>query len=97
MARLGTITHTAVNVTGTTGQLVAANGSRRYLLLINDSDTDVYINLGAAAVAHQGILLKASGGSFESSAAADLLYTGAINAIHGSSGNKVVLVTEGTN
>lgn len=95
MPRLGTVTHTAVNCAATSTQLVAASSSRRYLLIVNDSDTDIYIKLGATAVAHEGILLKAEGGAFESSPAYDLLFMGAVNGIHAGSGNKVVLVTEG--
>jgi hypothetical protein len=92
----GTVTHTAVNVADTTTQIVAASTTRRYLLIQNDSDTAVYIKLGAAGVLHEGILLAANGGAYESSPGADLLFMGAINGIHGGSGSKVVLVTEGT-
>ncbi len=90
-----TPTHTAVSVAVTSTAALAANANRLYVLLVNDSDTTIYIKLGAAAVANQGIRLNASGGAYEISKKAGNLYTGAIYAIHGASGTKVLLVTEG--
>ena len=90
-----TPTHTAVNVTTTTGAVLAANASRLYALLVNDSDVAIYIKLGAAAVANQGIRLNADGGWYEMSAMLGNLYTGAINGIHAGTGNKVLMMTEG--
>ena len=95
VAAYTTPTHTAVNVTTTTGAVLAANANRLYALLVNDSDTVIYIKLGAAAVANQGIRLNADGGSYEMSAMLGNLYTGAINGIHAGTGNKVLLMTEG--
>ena len=92
---LTTITHTAVMVTTTTGQALASNSSRKYVLLVNDSDTDFYIELGSSAVANQGIRINAFGGNFEMSNQSGNLYTGAINVIHGGTGSKNLLVTEG--
>ncbi len=90
-----TPTHTAVNVTVATGAVLAANVNRLYSLLVNDSDTTIYIGLGAAAVVNQGIRLNANGGSYEMSALHGNLYTGVINGIHSGVGNKVLLTTEG--
>lgn len=90
------VTHTAVNVTTSTTALIAANASRQYLLIINDSDVVMYLKLGAAGVLNQGIRLNANGGSYEMSEALGNLYQGAINAIHGGTGNKVALMSEGT-
>lgn len=90
-----TPTHTAVNVTTSTAAALAANLERKYALLVNDSDTTIYIKLGAAAVLNEGIRLNANGGSYEMSAALGNLVHVAINAIHGGTGNKVLLVTEG--
>lgn len=90
-----TITHTAVNVNGDTA-ILPANANRRYLLLVNDSDTVIYLRLqtGAAAV-NRGIRLNASGGSYEMGGATGI-YTGAIRANHGGGAvNKVLLVSEG--
>ncbi|SRR6266571_283639 len=88
-----TPTHTAYNVTNASTTALAANATRRFILLVNDSDTDIYVNLaGATAVLNQGVRLSANGGSL-------LLDTycpvTAIKAIHGSSGNKALLFTEG--
>ncbi len=88
-------THTAVSVTTSSAQAVAANNDRLYLLLVNDSDTPIYIKLGAAAAANQGIRINANGGSYEMSMALGNVWTGAINAIHAGTGGKVLLVTEG--
>lgn len=91
-----TYAHTAVNATTSSGEVLASNAARKYALLINDSDTVVYLKVGAAAVVSEGIRLNPNGGSFEISAAPGNRATGAINAIHAGSGNKAVLVTEGT-
>jgi hypothetical protein len=90
-----TPTHTAVNVATATTAIIAANANRKYLLLVNDSDTPIWIKLGANAVANQGIRINANGGSYEMSAKQGNLYLGAVNGIHASTGNKVMLVTEG--
>lgn len=89
-------THTAVNVGGNT-QIIAANPNRIYLLIENDSDTDIYINLtGAAAVVNQGIRINSGGGSYEISPEHRNLVRGAITANHAAAPvNKVLLLTEG--
>ena len=88
-------THTAPTIGATSTAALAANANRLYALLVNDSDTPIYIKLGATAVANQGIRLNANGGSYELSEKEGNLYTGAINAIHGGTGSKQLLVTEG--
>lgn len=91
-----TMTHTAVNATIASGTVLAANANRQYAYLINNSDTVIYLAFGVTAVANQGIRLNANGGSYEIGAAAHgNLYQGAILAIHGGAGNKVLLMTEG--
>lgn len=89
-----TPTHTVVTVGATTTQIVAANANRKYLLLINDSDENIYLKLGAAGVINAGIRLNANGGSYEMFAIVGNIYTGAINGIC-ASGSKKLLVTEG--
>ena len=91
-----TATHTAVNVTTSSAAVLAANANRLHALLVNDSDTAIYLKLGATAVANQGIRLNASGGSYEMSELEGNLYVGAINGIHGGTGNKVLVIMEGT-
>ena len=86
--------HTAPTIGATSTAALAANANRLYALLVNDSDTTIYIKLGAAAVVNEGIRLNASGGSYELSEKEGNLYTGAINAICASGGKKI-LVLEG--
>lgn len=90
-----TLTHTAVNVTTSSASALAANTERDYLLLVNDSDQVIYIKFGGAAVLNQGIRLAASGGAFEASHKFGNLSRAAVFAIHGGSGNKALLITEG--
>jgi hypothetical protein len=90
-----TPTHSTATATTTTGAMLASNGSRKYALLVNDGSVDVYLKIGASAVANQGIRLLANGGNYEISAALGNLFTGAINGIT-ATGSATVLVTEGT-
>lgn len=91
---MSTTTHTAVNVTGTTGAILAANPDRIHVCLLNDSNKDMYINLGNSAVEYTGIRLNAGGSCVD--LAGPNIFLGVINAIHAHSGNKRVLVTEVT-
>ena len=91
---LKTATHTAVNVTTSSGAALAANANRKYALFINDSDTAIYLSLSGAAVLNAGVRLNANGGAFELSPKIGNMIVGAVTAIHGGSGNKVILVTE---
>ena len=72
-------TSTNVSVGATTTVALAANEARRYAVLVNDSDEDIYISLGAAAVLNKGIRLNAYGGTLNISG--DRPFRGAINAI----------------
>ncbi len=90
-----TPTHTSVGAATSSTLALAANSNRRYAIFVNDSDTAVYLGLGAAAIVNAGIRLNANGGSYEMSAMLGNLYRGAINAIHGGTGTKSLLVTEG--
>jgi len=74
-----TVTNTAVSVGVGNTAVLAANNSRVGAIFINDSDTVIYLALGATAALNSGIRLNASGGSYTM----DLqhLYTGAISAI----------------
>lgn len=85
--------NSGVDVTTASTLIKAANASRLYLAIVNDSDTTVYLGIGAAAVANQGIRINANGGSYEINWTN--LYTGAIYGIHDGAGNKRVTVMEG--
>lgn len=89
-----TLTHTTATATTGSGAMLAANTSRRYALIQNVGSTPVFLKVGAAAVASQGIMLAANGGAYEMSAAFGNLATGAVNGIT-STGSAVVTVTEG--
>jgi len=91
IAAITTVTHTAVTVGAATTVAKAANADRKWLLMVNDSDETIFVKLGAAAVADEGIRLNAAGGSLE--LVGGSLYVGAVNAIC-ASGGKVLLVTE---
>lgn len=92
----GNATHSIGTVTTTSGTVLAANANRKYALLINDSDVIVYLAFGGAAVASQGVRLNPGGGSYEMRLGNGEVYTGRIEAIHADTGNKLLLVTEGT-
>lgn len=87
-------THTTASMSASSGTVLAANTNRRYALIINDGTVDVYIKLGATAVANQGIRLNANGGFYELGPSTGNLFHGAINGIT-ASGTSTVLVTEG--
>ena len=90
-----TVSHSVVNVTTSTGEVIAVKSNRGFLLLINDSDTDIYCKVNASAVLNEGLRLNANSGSWEMSRGGRNLDTRAVNCIHGGTGNKVMLVTEG--
>lgn len=85
--------HVEKIITTASQVVVPANANRQYLLLINDSDTVIYLNLNGAAAANSGIRLNANGGSYEMGLNA--LTVGAVTAIHGGAGDKRLIVTEG--
>lgn len=85
--------NTGVNVGVASTAILALNADRLYALIVNQSDEDMWLGIGAAAVVNQGIWLKAGGGFYEINWTN--LYTGAINGIHAGAGNKIVTVMEG--
>lgn len=87
-----TVAQTNVSVAATSTAVLAANGSRSYVLLQNISDTDIYFRFVDAATT-SSFLLVANGGSWESPGL--VCPTAAINAIHGSTGTKALAVVEG--
>ena len=67
----------ALSVGATTAELVPANPGRVALIVCNDHATQVlYLGLGEAAVANQGIRVNAAGGLHRID-----YYTGAVNVI----------------
>ena len=89
----GAFTNANKTVTNASGQLLAANASRRYLLIQNnDSAGDIYVRLdGATATTATGVKI-APGGSYEIQGYAP---TGAITAIGSIASNANVVTVEG--
>ena len=88
------VTETAVNVTTSDAEVLAANSERRVGWLQNDSDTDIYCTHDGTAALNEGIFIAQAGGVyvFGNGIWAEI---SAINCIHGGAGNKVLLVVEG--
>lgn len=82
----------SASVTTSSGVLVPSKPDRRFLYLVNDSTSNVYLSFGGTATLNEGIRLGSSGGSL----LIDLnnLYTGAISGIV-SSGTATVTFIEG--
>ena len=87
-----TWTHSTLNVNAGSQAALAANANRKAALFINDSAAEIYLKVGAAAVANQGIRLNASGGSFQLDST--LPSRAAVNAIAVAAGPYVLLVAE---
>ena len=90
------ITQTATSTSAEAITVLEENYGRTYALIVNDSDTVMYLNFGAKANAalNAGIRLNANGGSYEITP--ENLYVGQISATT-TAASKVLLVTEGTN
>jgi hypothetical protein len=92
-ARYSAATHSVLSVTNASQTALASDTARKYALFVNDSDSTIYLFLGATAVASQGIRINASGGTYEINQSN--MYTGQVCAIHATIGFKSLLVTTG--
>ena len=90
-----TYTHTVASPTSSGIAVMSTSVGRQYGLIINDSDTKIYIALATAANVLSGIALYPNGGAYEWGEAFGNKWNGAVWAIHGSTGTKTLLVTEG--
>lgn len=88
------VTDTAVAVDTASTLVLAANVHRADAVFVNDSNKEIYLARGNAAVLHEGIRLNASGGSYEINL--DNLFLGAVYAI-AEGGAKILTVSEGVN
>lgn len=88
--------HSVVSCTSSTGAALAANGGRVSALLVNDGTSVIYIKIGEAAVASEGIRLNANGGSYMISPKEGNMDREAVNCITASA-TVVILVTEWSN
>lgn len=86
-------TQGSVNVDVASTLILPANPSRVYAAICNDSDTTIYLKIGAPAVVGEGIRLNANGGVYEINWTN--LHTLAVYGIHGGTGLKRVTVVEG--
>lgn len=75
-------------------QIVAADPLRRALILVNDSDSPIYISQGQTAIVNKGIRLNANGGAYEHDVKKYGLPTGDFYGISTGS-SKNLTVTEG--
>lgn len=87
-------TPNSVNVTAVGAIIVAANADRVALVIVNDSDTVVYVALGENVPVNTGIRLNSNGGLLVLSKYGALFTTEAIWAVHGGAGNKVLTFQE---
>ena len=85
-------TNFEVTIGSTSTQIKAANASRKLLALVNNSDVNIFISLGTAAVMNSGIRLNANGGNI---VLASPVYMGAVFGITAAGGKSLVGV-EGT-
>jgi hypothetical protein len=85
--------NTGVVVGSSSTLVLAANLSRRFLFLVNDSDEDIYVSLGSTAVMNEGVKLTAGGGALTLDSTS--MYRGAIHAIC-LSGGKNLTICEGS-
>ena len=90
------VTHTTASCTSSTGEALAANEARQAALFINDGTTSIWLRIGEASVANEGILLVANGGSYYMAEIYSNLDNEAINCITASA-TVVLLVVEWDN
>ncbi len=92
-SQLQTLPVDTVVVGSSSTEVVAANPRREYLLFINDSDEDIFLNFGEAATT-AGLPIAANRGAYELQINS-VFVDKAINAIC-VSGGKNLIVLEGT-
>src|SRR3990172_2510330 len=63
MPNVSSATNTSVSVGTSSTAVLSANSSRRFAVIVNDSDTAIYLKLGTGAALNSGIRLNASGGA----------------------------------
>jgi len=90
------VTHSTVSCTSTTGQALATNAGRLAALFQNDGAEAIWIRIGEASVANEGIRLNALGGSYFMSHESVNMDVEAVNCIT-AAGTAVILVVEWDN
>ena len=89
-------THTTASCTSSTGEALAANQARQAALFINDGTSVIWLRVGEASVANEGIRLNANGGSYFMAEVYGNRDTEAVNCITASA-TVVLLVIEWDN
>lgn len=87
------VLNSSQSVGNTSTLVLAANSTRRYLFLVNDSDEDIYVSLGSPAVMNNGILLTSQGGALTLDTTT--MWAGAVYAIC-TTGGKNLTICEGS-
>jgi len=87
----GQFNNTKVSVAATSTTVLSHRSSRKYAVIVNDSNETIYLGVGEAAVLNEGIRLNANGGAWEIKGGHP--YQGVIYAIS-TSGSKNVTVFE---
>lgn len=90
-----TYAHTTATATTTTGAALDANTGRKFALIQNAGTVPVYVKVGAAAVASEGIRIGPDGGALTIAPGLGNFSPAAINCIT-ASGAALLLVTEGS-
>lgn len=90
-----TVASGTINSGTVSAQLVAANPDRKYLRVQNESDSNVWLQLGtAAAVANEGVRV-AAGAAFEMTRGQANVWSGAVQAI-GTAASKRITYVDGS-
>ncbi len=80
-----------ISVNTSSTMVLPPRASRRYAVIVNDSDETIYLTRGVNAVLRKGIRLNAGGGSYEIKP--ENLFLGQVNAIC-ASGGKILTISE---
>jgi hypothetical protein len=88
-----TFTHSSATATNASSVALAANTSRKYLLIQNNSNQTIWLRFGAAAVAAAPSLQLTSGSSF--TLENNTITTQSVNVIRGGAANATFTIVEG--
>ena len=80
--------HGATDILTSSTAILDSAWAKNYILIMNDSDTVIYLSLTGAAEVNKGIRLNPNGGAYEINRLN--LHTGQVYGIHGGSGSKRV-------
>jgi len=87
--------HTTYAVTSVSTTISSTSATRKFLIITNNTDTDVWVSLGTVSAVNKGICLFNYGSAYEMSAGYGNLFTGDITAIISGTVSKTIQVIEG--